>query len=271
MALPALGIAPRTWRLLDTAPAAGTWNMALDEALADSVRAGGPPTLRLYRWDPPCLSLGRNQPARGRYDLAAIAARGIDVVRRPTGGRAVLHHRELTYCVAVPEGELGPPRQTYAAINGALVAGLRRLGVPATLERAGATRAPVPSLSPCFQEPTEGEVVALGRKLIGSAQRRAGGVILQHGSLLIEDDQSVVADFLREPRRDGGAEPGPPATLAVLLGRVPEWAELVGALAAGWEAEMHVFLEPDVPSAGELAAVRAGEVRFRDPAWTWHL
>ncbi|HEX5725859.1 MAG TPA: hypothetical protein VFX98_10370, partial [Longimicrobiaceae bacterium] len=108
------------WRLLDTPPAPGAWNMAVDEALAETVREGDPPVLRFYRWEPACLSLGRNQPARGRYDLDALRRRGLDVVRRPTGGRAVLHHRELTYSVAVADGALGTPRQAYAAVNRAL-------------------------------------------------------------------------------------------------------------------------------------------------------
>ncbi|HLM68541.1 MAG TPA: hypothetical protein VK358_13475, partial [Longimicrobium sp.] len=102
------------WRLLDTPPAPGAWNMAVDEALAQSVRAGEPPVLRVYRWSPPCLSLGRNQPSGG-YDRDEIRRRGLDVVRRPTGGRAVLHHRELTYSVAAAEGVLGGPRQAYSA------------------------------------------------------------------------------------------------------------------------------------------------------------
>ncbi|HTE21113.1 MAG TPA: lipoate--protein ligase family protein, partial [Armatimonadota bacterium] len=184
------------WRLLDTPPAPGAWNMAVDEALADSVRAGGPPVLRVYRWSPPCLSLGRNQPSGG-YDRDEIARRGLDVVRRPTGGRAVLHHRELTYSVAAPQGVLGGPRQAYSAINRALVAGLARLGVPAHLQPAGEQRAPLPSLAPCFEQPVEGEVTAAGRKLVGSAQRTDRGVLLQHGSLPIEDDQSAVAALLR--------------------------------------------------------------------------
>src|SRR5512142_3215722 len=123
----------RPWRLVEpgAAPRPGAENMAIDRAVAASVEAGGRPALRFYYWDPPCLSLGRNQPARGVYDAAAAAARGIDIVRRPTGGRAVLHDRELTYGVAVRVGELGSPRETYAAVNRALVAGLRRLGVPA--------------------------------------------------------------------------------------------------------------------------------------------
>jgi lipoyl(octanoyl) transferase len=96
----ALPAARPRWRLLDTPPAPGAWNMAVDEALAESVRAGGAPVLRFYRWSPACLSLGRNQPADG-YDRDRIRRRGVEVVRRPTGGRAVLHHRELTYSVAV--------------------------------------------------------------------------------------------------------------------------------------------------------------------------
>src|SRR5512142_3291490 len=123
----------RPWRLVEpgAAPRPGPENMAIDRAVAESVEAGGRAALRFYYWDPPCLSLGRNQPAVGVYDPAAAAARGIDIVRRPTGGRAVLHDRELTYCVSVPVGELGSPRESYGAINRALVAGLRRLGVAA--------------------------------------------------------------------------------------------------------------------------------------------
>jgi len=260
---------PVRWRLLDTAPAPGAWNMAVDEALAASVAEGGPPVLRVYRWAPPCLSLGRNQPARGRYDLQALAAAGIDVVRRPTGGRAVLHWRELTYAVAAPEGMFGGPRRAYAAINAALVAGLRRLGVEAAMHAARSERAPAPSLSPCFATPVEGEVVALGRKLVGSAQRRLGSVILQHGSLPIEDDQSAVAGFLLER---GDADPAPPpATLSGMLGRAPAWDEMVAALAAGWEEALGAAVEPDGLTDAERALADAGAARYADPAWTWHL
>ncbi|HEX8242784.1 MAG TPA: lipoate--protein ligase family protein [Longimicrobium sp.] len=256
------------WRLLDTPPAPGAWNMALDEALARSVAEGGAPVLRFYRWSPPCLSLGRNQPARGRYDLAALAARGIDVVRRPTGGRAVLHHRELTYSVAAPEALLGGPRRAYAAINRALVAGLRHLGAAADLQAATGERAPAPSLSPCFDQPVEGEVVDGGRKLVGSAQRRLGEVILQHGSLPIHDDQSLVSTFLLDPA--GREDAGPPATLAGVLGRTPAWDELTAALAAGWAQTFCAAVVPDPPSAGELARAEEGAARYAGAAWTWH-
>jgi lipoate-protein ligase A len=267
-----------SWRLLDTPPAPGAWNMALDDALAASVRAGGPPVLRFYRWSPPCLSLGRNQPARGWYDEAALRARGIEVVRRPTGGRAVLHHRELTYSVAVADGALGGPRATYAAVNRALVAGLRRLGVAAALQPA-AGRAAAPSLSPCFADPAEGEVVAGGRKLVGSAQRREGGVLLQHGSLLLEDDQSLVPALMARGTGGAGGEGDgtpslaiaeTPATLAGLLGAAPAWEALTAALAEGWREAMGVRLEMEGPTPGERADADDRAARYADPAWTWH-
>jgi lipoyl(octanoyl) transferase len=255
------------WHLLDTPPAPGAWNMAVDEALADSVRDGGPPVLRVYRWSPPCLSLGRNQPSDG-YDRDEIRRRGIDVVRRPTGGRAVLHHRELTYSVAAHDDALGTLRQAYASINRALVAGLRRLGVDARLQPAGPERAPLPSLAPCFEQPVEGEVTAGGRKLIGSAQRREGGVMLQHGSLPIHDDQSAVPGLLLPGAIVPPADA--PATLAALLGREPEWDELVDAIAQGWMEVMGGVLERGELTGEEAARAKAHRARYEDPAWTWH-
>ena len=255
------------WRLLDTPPAPGAWNMAVDEALADSVRQGGPPVLRVYRWSPPCLSLGRNQPSDG-YDRDEIRRRGIDVVRRPTGGRAVLHHRELTYSVAAREDALGTLRQAYTRINRALVAGLRRLGVDARLQPAGAQRAPLPSLAPCFEQPVEGEVTAGGRKLVGSAQRREGGVMLQHGSLPLHDDQSAVPGLMHAGSIVLPADP--PATLAALLGREPGWDETVGAIAQGWAETLDAVLERGALTEEEAARAKARRARYEDPAWTWH-
>jgi len=256
------------FRLLDTPPGSGAWNMALDEALIGSVSAGAPPALRFFRWSPACLSLGRNQPARGLYDLDAIRSRGLDVVRRPTGGRAVLHDRELTYSVVVPADLLGGPRRCYAAVNRALVRGLRRLGVDAALQPRDGRRAAMPSLAPCFGDAAEGEVVVGGRKLVGSAQRRDGAVLLQHGSLLLAGDQSAVGMLLR-----GGAEPAngapPPVTLVEVLGTVPEWEDLTRSLVSGWQEEFGAGLVPGLPSDDEDRRAADLVARFRDPAWTW--
>ncbi|MBW3629121.1 MAG: hypothetical protein KY464_07465 [Gemmatimonadetes bacterium] len=222
--------------------------MAFDEALMEAVRGGGPPTVRFYRWAPACLSLGRNQPAAGRYDLAAIAKAGVDVVRRPTGGRAVLHDRELTYSVVMPEGLLGSARAAYAAINAALAAGLRRLGAEVDLQPASATRAPAPSLAPCFREPAEGEVVAGGRKLIGSAQYSQGGVTLQHGSLLFSDDQRAVQALLLEPTAPDEA----PAVLSSLLRPLPPWGALTSALVAGMAEVIGARFDTGAASPAEV-------------------
>lgn len=256
-----------TWRLLDTPPARGAWNMAVDAALLDSVRQGSAPVLRFYRWSPRCLSLGRNQPARGHYDLAALRASGTEVVRRSTGGRAVLHDRELTYSAIFPEGLLGSPREGYAAVNRALVAGVRRLGVPAVLQPRTGRRAASPSLAPCFRDPAEGEVTAAGRKLVGSAQYREKGTVLQHGSLLLEGDQAEVRGWLVDPPAPDPADA--PATLAHFLAPLPTWEAVVGALAAGWEEALGVRLERSAPTPDERERTALAERRYDDAAWTW--
>jgi len=277
------------WRLIgDAAARAGPANMAIDQALLESVQAGGRPALRFYRWRPACLSFGRNQPARGLCDPAAAARRGVGIVRRPTGGLAVLHDRELTYAAALPVGLLGSPRETYRALNRALVAGLRALGLAAELAPAAA---PAPALAAaraaaapgtnaaggvttagaalaagtasCFQAPAPGEVVVGGRKLVGSAQRVERRAILQHGSLLLDGDQGLIAELVAGP-------PAPaPATLASALGRVPDPAELVEALCAGFEAALGIRLAHGTLSRAERERARALEAHFSSDAWTW--
>ena len=221
-------------RCLVHGPARGAWNMAVDEALMESAR-GGAVALRLYGWEPGCLSFGRNQTAHGRYDGARAAQRGIDVVRRPTGGRSVFHYRELTYSVTAPANEWGGLRDAYLKINRALAAGLRELGAPAAVVDAGKSGpTPRPTVRACFRDPLPGEVVADGRKLIGSAQWRDGEALLQHGSLLLHNDQSVVEDL-----RIGG--PGsvavPAAGLAEFLDPLPGNETISQALANSFAAE----------------------------------
>lgn len=251
------------WRLIETAPAPGAVNMAVDQVLVERVRAGGAPVLRLYRWTPACLSLGRNQPTPGPSLARAAAAHGIDVVRRPTGGAAVLHDRELTYSVAVPVGVLGSPRETYRTINRTLVAGLRRLGVPARVEEEGAARTAI--AGPCFQIAAPGEVVVGGRKLVGSAQRRDGRVLLQHGSLLLEGGQELVAELIGWQ----DAQATSAISLADLLDPLPEWSAIVEAIAAGFAETLGTALAPDTLSPPELQRAATLRQHFEDGAWTW--
>jgi len=260
------------WRLLVDPPAAGAWNMAVDEALAEAVDAGAsPPVLRLYRWAPPCLSLGASQPFEVA-DAKFCAARGVEVVRRPTGGRAVLHHHELTYLVAAPLGQapLGWELQgAYAAICGALVAGLRRLGVACELTEAAAGQKLIPPTQPipCFIGPAPGEIVVGKRKLVGSAMRRVGRSILQHGSILVDWDGELQAGCLG---LDGDGElRAAVVTLAEALGAPPAYGELERALRAGFEESLGVTFGGSVLTAGE--AERASvlqRARYAAPEWT---
>ena len=266
-------------RLLVDEALPGVRNMAVDEALMRSAGSdAGGVTLRFYRWEPGCLSFGRNQEALGAYDPKAAADLGIDVVRRPTGGRAVYHHQELTYSVTAPAGIWGSLRETYGRINRARAAGLRELGVPARRvedesENAGrrrtAPRAPRPTPRACFRDPLPGEVTVEGRKLVGSAQWREGGAFLQHGSVLLVDEQHVV-DALRtsgggsKARVDSGA-----ISLAEVLGEPPPADALGAALVLGFERELGTHVRRGTLSPHEAAAAEALARRFADPAWTW--
>jgi lipoate-protein ligase A len=261
------------FRFLSSQPALGSWNMALDEALLDGARLGSV-TLRFYAWNPPCLSFGRNQVARGRYDPDRARERGIDCVRRPTGGRAVLHDREITYCVTAPDDLWGGLREGYGRINRALGRGLAELGVPLD---PGVTRrgrgsknppAPPPIARACFRDPLPGELTSGGRKLVGSAQWRADGALLQHGSILLHDDQPVVDELRTQSTGDLPSQSGA-CSLHALLGRVPPTGRMLEALAAGFGEEFEVSLEPDEPTAGELRAAERLQTRYGDPDWTW--
>jgi len=254
----------RAWHVLLSPPADGATNMAADEALMSRARASGAVILRAYAWSEPTLSLGRHQTARGRYDLEAAAARGVRFVRRPTGGRAVLHHREITYAVAAPENALGNFRESYARINRLLVGALHRLGVMAEIASAAGTP-PRPGVAPCFEEPVAGEIVASGRKLVGSAQWRADGALLQHGSILVDDDQALASELLLER-----AAPSPaPATLRQLLGRGPTVAEFAMALATAVAGEEHVTSDVARIDQELRSATVALLDRYRSDEWTW--
>ncbi len=245
-------------RLLVDPPASGAWNMAVDEALMATARSGSI-TLRLYRWDPPCLSLGRNQSGA----FAAEGRPGVDVVRRPTGGRSVYHHRELTYSVTLPQRLWGGPRTTYARVNRALAEGLRRLGVQVAVAGSGDGDTSPVSPRACFGDPAPGELVARGRKLVGSAQWRHAGALLQHGSLLFEDDQGLAVPG--HEISDGSAAIG----LSELLPRLPEFEELVGALQSGFETEFGVRVERVELSQTERSAAYDLEEVYGSPGWTW--
>jgi lipoyl(octanoyl) transferase len=237
--------------------------MALDEALMVRARSTGEWVLRVYSWSTPTLSLGRNQNARAAYDPATLAEVGIDVVRRPTGGRAVLHDREVTYSVTAPAVDAGALRESYTRINRLLLGGLRSLGVAAAV--ADVARSPRPDLSPCFERPSSGELMAAGRKLAGSAQWREHDALLQHGSILVDGDQAPVSALLRHPT----AASSPPATLRGLLGREPSVCEVAEALFDAVRRHEDSGASELSVDATVLDAVARLRPRYEDATWTW--
>ncbi len=194
--------APAVWRLLvEDEPRSGAANMAVDEAIAMATGRGDvPPTLRFYRWQPPAVSLGRHQKMAD-VNVARISALGYDLVRRTTGGRAILHTDELTYAVAAPAEEprmAGGVMDAYLRLSNALLTGLQALGLAAE-KAAGDVRAGPDVSAACFEVPSAYEITAAGRKLMGSAQSRRQGYVLQHGSLPLVGDITRLIDVLALP------------------------------------------------------------------------
>jgi len=218
------------WQLIvDAQGKTGIENMRIDEALLDEVFRSGGAFLRLYRWDPPTLSIGRNQSMEG------LIREGLAWVRRPTGGQAVWHEHEVTYAVAAPIAMFGSLRNAYREIHGRLAEALQMFGINAELAAARAVR---PSGRPaaCFAVPVGGEILVGGRKVVGSAQVRKRDAFLQHGSILLDGSQEVVANAR-------GA-----TTLARVLGRPVTFDEIARAIIAHWPSGRQAAGPPVIAS-----------------------
>jgi lipoate-protein ligase A len=245
----------------DPLPRPGWLNMAIDRALLERAMAGES-WLRLYAWSPSCLSFGRHEPAARRYDRDRIAALGLDVVRRPTGGRAVWHAGELTYAVAAPATTFGTLREAYGEIHRVIRDAIRWLGVPAELAPA---RAPVrPDAGACFAVSAGGEVMVGDHKVAGSAQLREDGALLQHGSILLTGDQAMVTRLTL-----GAAPADRSAPLARLLGRKVSWEEAAEAVTRAASERWGAPRERLNGSTSIVEHARTRASRFRSPEWTW--
>ncbi|MCB9138171.1 MAG: lipoate--protein ligase family protein [Caldilineaceae bacterium] len=272
---------PAVWRIIvDDAPRSGAANMALDQALAEAAAAGESlPTLRFYRWQPPAVSLGRHQPLAD-LNQAAITAAGYEIVRRPTGGRAILHTDELTYSVAAPADEprvRGGVMDAYLRLSNALVAGLRNAGARDVAKAPGSARTGKDVSAACFEVPSAYEITSRGRKLMGSAQSRRAGYVLQHGSLPLTGDITRLIDvLLLEPdaaaalRADLSQRA---CTLAAALGVADEddavrFDRVQAALAQGFAEMLDLEFKPAQPMPNEMR--RAADLirtQFARPDW----
>jgi lipoate-protein ligase A len=269
----------------------GALNMALDEALLESVIAGSGPVIRLYTWEPATLSLGLNQPV-GEVEPGECARRGFGLVRRITGGRAVLHQHELTYSVIVRDNEprvSGGVVESYRKISEALVSGLQFLGAAVSLappdralhralmqaRRNGESEGLAEGShgAVCFDAASDYELAAGGRKLVGSAQARRGGALLQHGSILLDVDWNAWASvfaYRTEAGRLRAAEklPSRMTSLREQLGRQVSADEAADAIAAGFERAFRIVLESDAPTGEESARAVQLVEKYTSGEWT---
>jgi lipoate-protein ligase A len=270
------------WRLLDTGPADGSTNMAVDEALLEVIAAEkGDSTLRFYSWSPPALSLGYGQSTSGEIDVQRCASLGLDVVRRPTGGGAVLHDHEVTYSVVIraddPQVAAGL-LASYLTISHALIRGLAYLGISAELVPIR-RRGPSPcgqASSVCFGTLSSYEVAVAGRKIIGSAQRRAHDLIMQHGSIPLSHDLDKWRAVFGAPLSDD--QPGSNelmfqaqmTSLQEAGGREFSYGEVVAALARGiaetWQVEL---LPGHLTTLERDCSAHLRATKYGTDSWTW--
>jgi len=258
------------WRLIRSGEADGATNMAVDEAILHAVASGTVlPTLRVYAWSPPCLSLGRGQPVAD-VNREAMKAACYDLVRRPTGGRAILHIDELTYSVILAQDEprvMGGVVESYRRLSVGLVGALERLGVEDIVaDDRVEDRGPVGPV--CFEIPSDYEITVSGRKLVGSAQMRSHGVVLQHGAIPLHGDIARICPLL-------ASHPDPYRvrarawTLEEALGRAPRWDEAANALVAGFAQALNLVLEPASLTVAERAQAQVlRSQKYATEEWT---
>ena len=264
------------WRLLITSPACGAWNMAVDEAILEYIGyRDSLPTLRLYAWEPACLSLGQAQPFSD-VDANRLKERGWEVVRRATGGRAILHTDELTYSVIAPNDEPrveGGVLESYNRLAQALLLAVKNLNLPVEMKE-GKTDGNGTTNPICFEVPSTYEITVDGKKLIGSAQARRKEGVLQHGSLPLTGDLARICQalaFESEAAREVASRRllARAATVESALGRAVTWETAAQAFIHAFEAQLGLSLKRGALSESESR--RADELvkeKYDHPSWT---
>lgn len=255
------------WELIyDPEPLPGSWNMAVDEYLFRLARDGSRTYLRFYTWLRPTASLGCGQDINKVLNLEGCKKRGVDVVRRLTGGKLVLHHLEVTYSVASAQAEVftATLEGSYRLISEALVRGLQLLGLPAELASStppGYAR----SHLPCFAYPARNEVEVRGKKVIGSAQKRSGNCFLQHGSIPLVSEADLLAAIsygLDLNRRESFT------SLSDELGQEISYHQAVDYLIEGFKQQFQTELIPRHISPEEAEIIMKIEAS-RYASWEW--
>lgn len=265
------------WRLILDAPARGAWNMAVDEAILEAVGRGDSlPTLRLYAWAPPCLSLGYAQPFAD-VDTVRLKDRGWEVVRRPTGGRAILHTDELTYSVAASPQEprlQGSVLESYNRLAQALLAAIQSLELPVEMKELAPGPGSTQTGPVCFEVPSSYELTVDGKKLIGSAQARRKEGVLQHGSLPLSGDLgriTLALAFEDEASRSLAAERllARATTVESVLNRALDWQTAAQAFVSAFEHVLDLeFVIGGLSGAETERAHQLLKEKYAHPGWT---
>ncbi|MCL6586443.1 MAG: lipoate--protein ligase family protein [Anoxybacillus sp.] len=271
------------WRFIDSGDCSPAFNMALDEALLEWHSEGKiPPTIRFYGWNPPTLSIGYFQKVEKEIDMEAVKKYGLGFVRRPTGGRGVLHDQELTYSVIVSEAHPKMPQtvtEAYRVISQGILEGFRFLGldayfaVPKTEEEKADLKNPRSAV--CFDAPSWYELVVEGRKVAGSAQTRQKGVILQHGSILLDLDEEMLFRLFKYPNervkerlRQNFKQKA--VAMNELTERKITLPEAKEAFYKGFEKGLEIVLEPYTLSVEEMAYVNElAEKKYASDEWNF--
>lgn len=267
-----------TWRLLITPPTRGAWNMAVDESILEHLGGNeAMPTLRLYAWEPPCLSLGHAQPFAD-VDMSRLRQHGWEVVRRATGGRAILHTDELTYSVIAPTDEPrveGSILESYNRLAQALLLAVKSLEIPVEIKETVSHASSVTYTNPvCFEVPSSYEITVNGKKLIGSAQARKKEGVLQHGSLPLTGDLTRICQaltFENESARENVSKRllERAITAEFALGRAVSWEDAAQAFIHAFEAQLGLSLKRGELSESESR--RADELvreKYDHVSWT---
>lgn len=272
-----------TWLFLNSGACSPAYNMACDEALLNWQSEGKiPPVIRFYSWDPATLSIGYFQRAKKEIDLDAVKGYGLGFVRRPTGGRAVLHEHELTYSVIVSEEHPKMPKsvtEAYRVISEGVLQGFRELGLDAyfSVPRSEEEKMDLkkPKSSVCFDAPSWYELVVEGRKVAGSAQTRQKGVILQHGAILLDLEEDKMFDLFnfRDPAEREKMQANfknKAVTINQLLGRKISLEQAVTAFKLGFEKGLNVDLQDfvlDEPQKNEIQEIARN--RYQSDDWNF--
>jgi lipoate-protein ligase A len=272
---------PQLWRLLRTPPAEGAWNMAVDEAILEFAGKGdAPPTLRLYAWKPACLSIGYAQPIKD-VDLGRLQDRGWGIVRRPTGGRAILHIDELTYSVCGQQSNpnlSGNVLESYQRLSLALLDALRLMGIYADSVKKTSLQVSHDKNNPvCFEVPSNYEITVTGKKLIGSAQARKKSSVLQHGSLPLYGDLTRILQVLNFPddiqrQKAGERLLSRATTIEAVLNYPGDWWIASQAFIRAFRTVLKLNLQSTGLTAAEgQRAMELYREKYNNPKWTGKL